>query len=151
MLRLSERIVINLFYLVVGIGFVFSLIVQGWLRTTYAKWSKVRNSMNLPGANVARHMLDKNGLGNSPVTMQAGNLTDHYDPRTKTVSLSQRISVNPALPARRSRPMKPDMHFRTWKDMGRCACGVRSCRSLNSGLSTVPTRSREAGFSDRRT
>lgn len=88
---------IDLFYLVVVIGFVLSLVVQGWLRTTYSKWSKVRNSLNLPGANVARHLLDKNGLQNSPVTMQPGNLSDHYDPRTKTVSLSQRIYREPSV------------------------------------------------------
>ena len=88
---------IELFYLVVGVGFVFSLVVQGWLRTTYAKWSKVRNSQNLPGANVARYLLDKNGLQNSPVTMQPGKLSDHYDPRTKTVSLSQRIYDEPSV------------------------------------------------------
>ena len=88
---------INLFYLVVGIGFVASLMVQGWLRTTYGKWAKIRNSLNLPGAHVARYLLDKNGLQNSAVSMQAGNLTDHYDPVTKSISLSQRIYQEPSI------------------------------------------------------
>lgn len=88
---------IELFYLVVGIGFVLSLVVQGWLRTTYAKWSKVRNSLNLPGAHVARHLLDKNGLPNSTVAMTPGALSDHYDPRTKNISLSQRIYREPSV------------------------------------------------------
>lgn len=82
---------IDLFYLVIGIGFVFSLMVQGWLRNTYSKWSRVRNSANLPGAVVARHLLDKNGLAEVQVTIQQGSLTDHYDPRSKTVCLSERI------------------------------------------------------------
>ncbi len=88
---------IELFYLVVGIGFVFSLVVQGWLRTTYAKWSNVRNSLNLPGSHVARHLLDKNGLQNSAITMQPGKLSDHYDPRTKNISLSDRIYREPSV------------------------------------------------------
>ena len=87
----------DLFYLVVGIGFLFSMVVQGWLRTTYSKWSQVRNSLNLPGAHVARHLLDKNGLPNSAVHMSQGNLTDHYDPRTKDIALSQRIFREPSV------------------------------------------------------
>jgi Zn-dependent membrane protease YugP len=83
--------VIDLLYLVIGIGFVFSFLVQGWLRNTYSKWSRVRNSANLPGAVVARHLLDKNGLAEVQVTIQPGSLTDHYDPRSKTVCLSERI------------------------------------------------------------
>lgn len=86
-----------LFYLIIGIGFVFSLLVQGWLKQTYARWSKVRNSLNLPGAAVARHLLDQNGMPASQVTMQTGRLTDHYDPRTKTVSLSARIYREPSV------------------------------------------------------
>lgn len=88
---------INLFYLVVAVGFVLSLLVQGWLKMTYSKWSKVRNSMNVSGAHVARFLLDKNGLPNSSVTMQPGNLTDHYDPRTKSIALSQRIYREPSI------------------------------------------------------
>ena len=88
---------LNLFYIVVGIGFVLSLIIQGWLRMTYAKWSRIRNSMNLPGAAVARHVLDKNGLQLCVVTEQPGNLTDHYDPRKKQVALSTRIFREPSV------------------------------------------------------
>ena len=64
-----------LFYLIIGIGFVFSLLVQGWLKQTYARWSNVRNSLNLPGGAVARHLLDKNGMPASQVTMQTGRLS----------------------------------------------------------------------------
>ncbi len=84
-------------YLIIGIGWVFSLLVQGWLRNTYARWSKVRNSLNLPGADVARHLLDKNGMRDFHVTMQRGQLTDHYDPRHRNVCLSQRIFLEPSV------------------------------------------------------
>ena len=88
---------IDLFYLIIGIGFVLSLLVQGWLRTTYARWSRVRNSREATGSTVARHVLDQNELWNVTVTLQPGSLTDHYDPRTRTVSLSQRIYQEPSV------------------------------------------------------
>ena len=88
---------IDLFYLVVGIGFLFSLAMQGWLRTTYGRWSRVRNSLDLPGAQVARYLLDQNGLSQNPVEIRPGNLTDHYDPRTKTVALSEKIYREPSV------------------------------------------------------
>lgn len=88
---------INLFYLVVGIAFVFALLVQGWLKSTYARWSKVRNSLNASGATVARHVLDQNELWQVPVGAQSGALTDHYDPRDKSISLSQRIYGEPSI------------------------------------------------------
>ena len=88
---------IELFYLVVGVGFVFSLLVQGWLKTTYAHWSKVRNSLNVTGSTVARHMLDQNGLWEVTVNPQEGQLTDHYDPRRKTIALSGRIYQEPSV------------------------------------------------------
>jgi Zn-dependent membrane protease YugP len=89
--------VLDLFYIVIGIGFLLSLMVQGWLRMTYGRWSKVRNSLDMPGANVARFLLDKNGMPDRRITMQRGALTDHYDPRNKTVSLSQRIFTEPSV------------------------------------------------------
>ncbi len=87
----------SLFYLIIGIGFLMSLLVQVWLRRTYARWSKVRNSLDLPGAEVARMLLDRNHLHHCQINMQPGRLTDHYDPRQKVVSLSQRIFMEPSV------------------------------------------------------
>ncbi len=86
-----------LFYLIIGIGFVLSLLVQGWLRTTYGHWSKVRNSKNWSGAKVARQVLDRNQMKEFQVNRQPGRLTDHYDPRTRTVNLSERIFREPSV------------------------------------------------------
>lgn len=69
--------------------FVASMLIQGYLSSTYRKWGQVRNSRNITGAEVARMMLDENGLQNVPVQMVPGNLTDHYDPLKKTVNLSE--------------------------------------------------------------
>lgn len=87
----------DLFYLIIFIGFGLSLLVQGWLKWTYAHWSKVRNSLNAPGAHVAEAVLSRNNLQQCRLVMQPGALTDHYDPRTKTVSLSQRIYTEPSV------------------------------------------------------
>ena len=64
---------------------------------TYARWSRVPNSLNLVGAQVARYLLDANGLRQNPVQMQPGSLTDHYDPRKKTVALSEKIYREPSV------------------------------------------------------
>lgn len=69
--------------------FVASLLIQGYLSRTYGKWGQVRNSRNLTGAELARMMLDENGLSHVPVNMVPGQLSDHYDPIRKTVNLSE--------------------------------------------------------------
>lgn len=88
---------IDLFYVIVGLGFLLSLLVRGWLANSYRRWSRVPNSFNLPGSAVAFEVLKRNSLLNVALTMQPGNLTDHYDPRTKTVSLSRRIYQEPSV------------------------------------------------------
>lgn len=81
-------------YLVVFfiIPLVFGLVVQGWLKSTFAKNSKVAVGSGLTGADVARRILDGNGLGNVQVlSSKAGPLSDHYDPRKRTVNLSKPV------------------------------------------------------------
>ncbi|MDA45122.1 zinc metallopeptidase [Listeria monocytogenes] len=59
------------------------------VKTTYAHYSKVGVANGLTGAEVARHILDTNGLTNVPVHETKGMLSDHYDPRKKAVFLSK--------------------------------------------------------------
>jgi len=66
-----------------------SLVIQGWLKSTYAKYSRVPNSRGLTGAQTAREILDRYGLTQVRVEPIRGQLTDHYDPKTKTVRLSE--------------------------------------------------------------
>lgn len=77
------------FYVVMFAGMAISGIVALWLRSTYAKYSKQKSYSGMSGAQVARAILDRNGLTNVPVEPVAGQLTDHYDPRTKVVRLSE--------------------------------------------------------------
>lgn len=58
------------------------------INSTYSKYSKKQNSGKLTGKEVAEKILEMNGLNNVKVGRINGSLTDHYDPRNKTISLS---------------------------------------------------------------
>lgn len=74
------------------IYFALILIIPIWaqmrVKKTYKKYSKVPNSSNMTGAQVARKILDDNGLFDVQVEEVRGMLSDHYDPRKKVVRLS---------------------------------------------------------------
>ena len=77
-----------LFYLIVPL--VLGLAVQGWLKRTFALNSAKPVVSGKSGADVAREILDRNGLQNVPVQpTKAGPLSDHYDPRKRSVNLSE--------------------------------------------------------------
>lgn len=69
------------------------------VKSTYKKYSKVINSRGLTGAQVARQILDMNGLNNVRVEHIAGDLTDHFDPRANVVRLSDTVYNNPSVAA----------------------------------------------------
>jgi uncharacterized protein len=71
--------------LLIGLG------VQWWLKKTFATYSEVPVATGLSGAEVARTILDRNGLTSVPVEATGGSLTDHYDPRKKALFLSQPV------------------------------------------------------------
>jgi len=66
-----------------------TLLVQLYLRRTYGKWQKVPATAGLSGAETARAILDANGLHEVRVEAVPGTLSDHYDPRTRVVRLSE--------------------------------------------------------------
>lgn len=61
------------------------------INSTYSKYSKKQNSGKLTGKEVAEKILEMNGLSNVKIGRINGSLTDHYDPRNKTISLSDGI------------------------------------------------------------
>jgi Zn-dependent membrane protease YugP len=72
--------------------FVLGLAVQGWLKKTVATYQGVQTGAGLTGAQVARQILDRNGLHAVPVEPSPGGpLSDHYDPRNRSVHLSQGV------------------------------------------------------------
>jgi Zn-dependent membrane protease YugP len=72
-------------------GLLFSLWAQSRVKGAYAKYSKVQNDAGVTGAQAARKVLDVNGLFDVPIEPIAGQLTDHYDPRTRVLRLSQGV------------------------------------------------------------
>jgi len=70
---------------------VFALYAQMKVKGTFAQYSNVRSMTNLTGAQVARGILDKYGLFDVRVEAVPGELTDHYDPRSKVLRLSSPV------------------------------------------------------------
>ena len=72
-------------------GLLLAMWAQGKIQRAYGEYSRVRSSTGLTGREVARQILDKNGLYDVSIEPIQGQLTDHYDPRDKTVRLSEGI------------------------------------------------------------
>ncbi len=70
---------------------VLSFAVQGMLRSRFAKYSRVPTYNGMTGADVARKMLADNGITDVQVTCIKGELTDHFNPQTRTVNLSESV------------------------------------------------------------
>lgn len=81
--------IITIFLAVIGL--IVVLFAQARINSNYTKYKKKENSKNLSGQEVARMILDQNGLTNIHVVTTSGNLTDHYDPTRKVIKLSHSI------------------------------------------------------------
>ena len=77
-----------------GIPFVIGLVAQHRVRSTFARNLQVPIANGLTGAEVARRVLDANGLHDVPVEEVQGSLSDHYDPRNRSVHLSSDVYSN---------------------------------------------------------
>ena len=73
------------------IALAVPMIAQGWLQSTFSQYSRVRASSGMTGQEVARRILDSNGLHDVHVTEVGGRLSDHYDPSRRVVRLSRDI------------------------------------------------------------
>ncbi len=73
------------------IGAVICMIASARVRTTFNKYSKVYSHTGMTGAEAARRILDSRGIYDVQVVPTQGNLTDHYDPRDRTLRLSQTV------------------------------------------------------------
>ena len=76
-------------YILLIIGLVISLIASTRMKSTFSKYRRVRSDSGLTGAQTAERILA--GIYDVKIVPVQGSLTDHYDPRTKTVSLSQDV------------------------------------------------------------
>lgn len=71
-----------------GIGSLAGMLVSGRLKSKFAHYSKVPIRSGLTGAEIAKKMMDHYGIYDVNIVQGQGMLTDHYNPQTKTVSLS---------------------------------------------------------------
>ena len=70
---------------------VLSLLIQQMLKSRFEKYSKVGTANGMSGAEVAQKMLNDNGIYDVKVVPTRGMLTDHYNPKTKTIALSEGV------------------------------------------------------------
>ena len=76
-----------------------TFLASSWVKRTYARFSQVRNSSGMTGADVARRILNGAGLNDVSVQVIDGELTDNYDPRTKTLNLSRSVATSTSVAA----------------------------------------------------
>ncbi len=70
---------------------ILVMIAQFSVTSNFNKYSRIRGGKGITGAEAARRMLDRNGLTDVQIKPVKGSLTDHYDPRTRTVNLSEPV------------------------------------------------------------
>lgn len=78
-------------YIIILPAIIFAMIAQISLNSTFSKYKNVYSQRGLTAAEVARQILDDNGLYNVRIEHIAGNLTDHFDPRSQVVRLSDTV------------------------------------------------------------
>ncbi|CAN5590005.1 zinc metallopeptidase [soil metagenome] len=73
-----------------------TVLITGWaawrVRSTYGKWDKVDSGINMSAFDFARYLLNQQGLNDVGVEPTPGHLTDHYDPRAKTLRVSSAVA-----------------------------------------------------------
>ena len=140
--------------ILVLIGVFLSLGASAKVKSTYARFSRVRSMTGMTGAEAARQLLNSQGIYDVQIRQVAGSLTDHYDPRTKTVNLSDAVYDSTSVAAIGVaahecghavqhntdyvplwRRMSADMRCRMHLSMFRCACAVQWCRWSTSAHS----------------
>ncbi len=73
---------------------LLGMIAQFYVTSRYNSWSKVPNKAGMTGTQVAQRLMEQYGMYNLTLKGTPGQLTDHYDPRNKTLALSQGIAQN---------------------------------------------------------
>jgi Zn-dependent membrane protease YugP len=78
---------------------ILGFIAQMMIKSRFAKYSQGRTLRGLTGAQVARQILDTNGLYDVSIEEVAGDLSDHYDPRSRVLRLSTEVARRPSVAA----------------------------------------------------
>ncbi len=80
-------------------AFILMMLTSWYVRSAYKKWSRVPSGSRMTGAQAAQRLISSGGLYGVSIEGVAGNLSDHYDPRTKTLRLSQGVANNASVAA----------------------------------------------------
>ncbi|NLK27712.1 MAG: zinc metallopeptidase [Clostridiales bacterium] len=78
-------------YILVIIGLVLTLLASAKVRSTFAKYSRVRSMSGMTGAEAAQRILQSSGIYDVRIERVSGDLSDHYDPRSKVLRLSDSV------------------------------------------------------------
>jgi len=89
----------NYLLLVMIPSLLLSLLAQGFVSSAYNRWGKTRNALGITGAEVGRRIVQATGLTSVRFEGTPGQLTDHYDPTSHTVRMSQDIATKPSVAA----------------------------------------------------
>lgn len=82
----------DIYYLILVVpAVIFSMWAQAKVNSTFNEYSRVTTYSRMTGFEAARRILDANGLRHVAIERVSGNLTDHYDPRTNVIRLSDRV------------------------------------------------------------
>ena len=79
------------FYILIGIISLMSMLVSNQLKSKFKKYSQTQLRNGMSGAEIAQKMLADNGIFDVKVISTPGKLTDHYNPKDKTVNLSEAV------------------------------------------------------------
>ena len=88
-----------IFWLCVAPGLLLGSYAQSLIKSNYVRYSKIATESGLTGAQVARHLLDSQGLHAVTIEQTPGLLSDHYDPRKNILRLSPEVYNTPSLAA----------------------------------------------------
>jgi Zn-dependent membrane protease YugP len=80
-------------------GLLLVMLAQLWVSSTYRRWSQIRNTYGLSGADAAKRLLGRGGLADVSLQGTPGQLTDSYDPRDRTLHLSQGVAQGQSVAA----------------------------------------------------
>lgn len=87
----KNKVKMGSYYLIIGVVFVISLIIQNRLKAKFEHYSQVRLRNGMSGKEIAEKMLHDNNINDVQVISVPGKLTDHYNPADKTVNLSEEV------------------------------------------------------------
>ncbi|MEJ2485048.1 MAG: zinc metallopeptidase [Anaerolineales bacterium] len=85
------------YFIFMAPAIILMLIAQWYVNSAYKKWSRIRNQRNITGKDAVDRLIRTARLYDVEVERVAGRLSDHYDPRTKILRLSQSVSDTPSV------------------------------------------------------